>query len=69
MSQEGNPTPEQAELIAEANRLMGVVDRVVPRTTIHYAVEQLRAALETLQRNAPRILTHATATWSEDRCG
>lgn len=49
--------PQQAQIADRAQDLLDMLDRLVPRTTVHYAVEQARSALHTLIREAHTIKT------------
>lgn len=51
-------TAEQCEIIQAAAGLLELLERVVPPTTIHYAVEQIRVPLQVLITQAVRVKTN-----------
>ncbi|MFG1820560.1 hypothetical protein ACGFIF_42855 [Kribbella sp. NPDC049174] len=53
-----DPTPQQQAIVDAVDQLRQVLADVVPWTTMHYAVEQLRTPLRVLRREAPGITTH-----------
>lgn len=54
-------TPQQAEIAEKADELLQALDRLVPRTTIHYAIEEMRLNLTALIRIAHTIKTEDKA--------
>lgn len=53
-----NPTPQQEELVEAVNHLQEVIDRVIPSSTVHYAVEHARTSLRLLKPHAHTVITH-----------
>lgn len=49
--------PQQAEIAEQAQDLLDTLEKLVPRTTVHYAVEDARKALANLLRQAHTIHT------------
>jgi hypothetical protein len=49
--------PQQARIAEDAEDLLYVLEKLVPPTTVHYAVEDARKALATLLREAHTIKT------------
>jgi hypothetical protein len=52
-----DPTPDQAELRAAAQRFLADLDRLIPHTTVHWAVEVARGAVGQVAWMADRIHT------------
>lgn len=53
--------PQQAEIAEKAEELLATLERLVPRTTIHYAVDEAKVSLRTLVRVAHTIRTRENA--------
>jgi hypothetical protein len=49
--------PQQAQIAEEAEELLYLLEKLVPRTTVHYAVEEVRVDLHKLIRLAHTIKT------------
>ena len=50
-------TPQQERIVAEVRALLSTLDEVVPETTSHYAVEDVRRSLRVLTHQAGRVIT------------
>ena len=57
-------TDEQHRIAFLCHNLLATLDAVVPNSTIHYAVEQARRAVKTLEAKAGTVTTAPPTEWT-----